>query len=256
MKIFKEIREFFWPLLEKDEMSDPPEIKEDDINIDSSRLKETLEYTINCYEAESERKKTVENKSSLFIGTISVVTSVIIGITSVLVKVSDFNIAITLLVFLLFVLTLYMSRTVWFSIKALERKNYHSISVTDFLINDKNDDYFKKLIVDIANKTRKNSSTINGKVDNMTMAQEYFKRAIIVISVYAFVILLHFVSKSWKNSGSYLKQTIDTINTIKISGLNILILYLISIAAIILSIIAIKKKDINKKEKEKRENID
>lgn len=176
------------------------------------------------------------------IGTISVVTSVVIGVTSVLVKISDFNIAITLLVFLLFVLTLYMSRTVWFSIKALERKNYYSISVTDFLINDANDDYFKKLIAEIANKIRRNSLTINSKVDSMTMAQEYFKRAIVVVSVYAFVILLYFVSKSGADFWGYSKKMIETINTITISGLNILILYLISLTAIVLSIIAIKKR--------------
>lgn len=242
MKIFKNIREFFWPLLEKGEISDPPMLNENNISVDSSHLKDTLEYAINCYEAESDRKKTVESKSSLFIGTISVVTSVVIGVTSVLVKVSDFNIAITLLVFLLFVLTLYMSRTVWFSIKALERKNYYSISVTDFLINDANDDYFKRLIAEITNKIRRNSLTINSKVDSMTMAQEYFKRAIVVVSVYAFVILLYFVSKSGLDFWGYSKKLIETINTITIRGLNTLILYLISLTAIVLSIIAIKKR--------------
>lgn len=95
MKIFKNIREFFWPLLEKGEISDPPMLNENNISVDSSHLKDTLEYAINCYEAESDRKKTVESKSSLFIGTISVVTSVVIGVTSVLVKVSDFNSTLT-----------------------------------------------------------------------------------------------------------------------------------------------------------------
>lgn len=242
MKIFKNIREFFWPLLEECEIQEPLMLNENNISVDSSHLKDTLEYAINCYEAESDRKKIVESKSSLFIGTISVVTSVVIGVTSVLVKVSDFNISITFLVFLLFILTLYMSRTVWFSIKALERKNYYSISVTDFLINDVNDDYFKKLIAEITNKISRNSLTINIKVDNMTMAQEYFKRAIVVVSVYAFVILLYFVSKSGGDFWGFLKKIIETINNITISGLNILILYLISLTAIVLSIIAIKKR--------------
>lgn len=79
MKFFENIREFFWPLLEKGEIPKPEILNQNDINVDSSHLKETLEYTINCYEAESDRKKTVENKSSLFIGTISVVTSLVSG---------------------------------------------------------------------------------------------------------------------------------------------------------------------------------
>jgi hypothetical protein len=52
------------------------------------------------------------------------------------------------------------------------------------------------LIAKIANKMRKNGITINGKVDNMTMAQEYFKRAIVVVTLYSFIILLFFLSKS------------------------------------------------------------
>lgn len=242
MKFFENIREFFWPLLEKGEIPKPEILNQNDINVDSSHLKETLEYTINCYEAESDRKKTVENKSSLFIGTISVVTSVIIGVTSVLVRVNDFSIAISLLIFLLFILTLYMSRTVWFSIKALERRNYYSITVSDFLISDSNDDYFKKLIAEITNKIRKNSLTINSKVDNMTMAQEYFKRAVIIVSIYAFVILLYFLSKSGINFSKYISNFIETLNTIKINGWNTLFLYIFSISAMILSLIAIKRK--------------
>lgn len=242
MKTFKNIREFFWPLLEKGDIPEPPMLNEESICVNSSHLKDTLEYTIGCYEAESERKKIVENKSSLFIGTISVVTSVVIGVTSVLVKVSDFNIAITLLVFLLFILTLYMSRTVWFSIKALERKNYHSITVSDFLISDSDDAYFKKLIAEISNKIRRNSLTINSKVDSMTMAQEYFKRAIVVVAIYAFVILMYFVSKSGVDFIGYSQKLIDSLNTISINGLNTLILYVLSIIAIVLSIVSIRRK--------------
>tara|TARA_R110000796_G_scaffold252645_1_gene390133 strand:- start:15218 stop:15946 length:729 start_codon:yes stop_codon:yes gene_type:complete len=242
MKLFKNVREFFWPLLEKGNIPAPKMLNKKSINVDSSRLKDTLEYTISCYEAESERKKTVESKSSLFIGTISVITSVVIGVTSVLVKISDFNITITLLVFLLFILTLYMSRTVWFSVQALERKNYYSISVSDFLINDSNDDYFKKLIAEITNKIRKNASTINSKVDSMTMAQEYFKRAIVVVSIYAFVILIYFVSKSGLDFLAYFSRLLEIINTTTINGLNTLVLYVLSITAILLSIIGIRKK--------------
>jgi hypothetical protein len=135
-----------------------------------------------------------------------------------------------------------MSRTVWFSIKALERRNYYSITVSDFLISDSNDDYFKKLIAEITNKIRKNSLTINNKVDNMTMAQEYFKRAVVIVSIYAFVILLYFLSKSGINFSKYISNLIEALNSIKINGWNTLILYILSISAMILSLIAIKRR--------------
>jgi hypothetical protein len=89
-----------------------------------------------------------------------------------------------------------MSRTVWFSIKALEREKYYSTAVDDFLINSVDESYYKQLIAAITNKIRKNAMTINGKVDNMTMAQEYFKRAIVVVALYSFLILLFFFFKS------------------------------------------------------------
>src|SRR5699024_2632073 len=86
-----------------------------------------------------------------------------------------------LLFFSLFIFIIYISRTLWFSLKTLERKSFYTVSVEDFLSQKKEEDYYKELIVRISNKTKKNFNVINEKVDNMTMAQEYFKRAIIVI---------------------------------------------------------------------------
>lgn len=196
MNVFKGIREFFWPLLEKGKPQEFKQLNEDEILVDKSHLDKTLEYTLDCYNQEAERRKSIESKASLFIGTISVVTSVVLGVTSILVKENSFNITVSILVFLLFILTLYMSRTVWFSIKALEREKYYSKAVDDFLINSADESYYKQLIAAITNKIRKNAITINGKVDNMTMAQEYFKRAIVVVALYSFIILLLFLSKS------------------------------------------------------------
>lgn len=241
MKMINNIREFFWPLLEKHPIAQPDLIRKEDITVDSSLLEKTLGYAIENYKEETERKKTVEGKSSLFIGTISVVTSVIIGVTSVLVKTSNFNLAVSSLVFLLFILTVYMSRTVWFSIQALERRSYFTISINDFLINDTNGDYYKRLIAEITNKIRKNSLTINSKVDSMTMAQEYFKRAIIVVAIYSFVILLYFMSKSGVDYSNFSDNIITTINTVTLSGWNTLILYILVGLSLILSIYSIRK---------------
>ena len=243
MKIFSNIREFFWPLLEKAQILEPNKISQEEITVDNSHLEKTLEYAIRCYEAETERKKTVEGKASLFIGTISIVTSFVIGVTSVLVKVNDFNITISALVFLLFVLTVYMARTVWFSIKALERKNYYSISINDFLISDSDDKYYRKLIAEIINKIKKNSLTINSKVDNMTMAQEYFKRAIVIVVLYSFVILLLFLSKSGIDFSLHFQKKIDLLNRVELNGWNTTILYTLTIASLILSLKAIMKKN-------------
>ena len=242
MGLFKNIREFFWPLLEKDTNAQSVCSNVSEIKVDSSHLQKTLEYVFDCYNSESDRRKSVEGKASLFIGTISVATSVVLGVTSILVKENEFNITFFILFLLLFILTLYMLRTIWFSIKALERKSYHTISVNDFLVNDMDDEYYRKIIATITTKITKNALTINGKVDNMTMSQEYFKRAIVVVAMYSFVTLLFYLSKSELDFLSYLMGFVDLINNIHINGWNTLVLYTLSITSIILSIISIKKR--------------
>lgn len=238
MSVFKQLREFFWPLLEKEEPLKFEELTKDKILVDNSFLPEAFRYTLDCYNREEERRKGIESKSSLFIGTISVVTSVILGVASIFVKENDFDMTVSILVFLLFILTLYMSRTVWFSIKALERKNYYSISVSDFLIKSAKEEYYIDLIVEIANKIERNAITINNKVDNMTMAQEYFKRAIVVVALCSFVILILFLSKSEINMLAPAKGVILW----NINFWNIVALYILSITSLILSIIAVIKK--------------
>lgn len=143
----KNVREFFWPLLEEESSSGINELVTNDVIVNQNNLQKTLDYIFNCYNAESDRRKTIESKASSFIGTISVVTSVVLGVTSMLVKEesnSDMNVLLAILILLLFVLTIYMSRTIWFSVRVLERSNYHSISATDFMQSGQDDDYYKK----------------------------------------------------------------------------------------------------------------
>lgn len=242
MNLFENIREFFWPLLEKGETQKLQSLEADEIKVENRHLEKTLQYAIDFYDSEAERKKTVEGKSSLFISIISVITSIILGVTTVLVKTNDFSIILLFLIFLLFVLSIYMSRTVWFSLKTLERKAYYSISINDFLIDEKNDDYFKKLISEITNKVRNNSIVINEKVDNMTMAQEYFKRAVIIVSFYSLVILLFFISKAGVKFPKLFLNAVNFLNGINLNAWNIIILYLLIIISIVIGIKANRKK--------------
>ncbi|NDW08651.1 hypothetical protein [Dysgonomonas sp. 520] len=98
MKIFKTIREFFWPLLEKGTDNEPIDLQLSEIVVDNTHLEKTLEYAIDCYDAESDRKKSIESKASMFIGTISIITSVVLGVTSILVKENEFDITICALI--------------------------------------------------------------------------------------------------------------------------------------------------------------
>jgi len=242
MKIFKNIREIFWPLLEKVHAQKTQNLVPNEIKVENIHLQQTLQYAIAFYESEEQRKKTVEGKSSLFISIISIITSIILGVTTVLIKTNNFSIVLLFLIFLLFVLSIYMSRTVWFSLKTLEKKAYYSISINDFLISEKSDEYFKKIISNITNKVRKNSISINEKVDNMTMAQEYFKRAIVIVSFYSFVILIFFIAKAGVNFPQLFSNGVSFLNSLKLSAWNIIILYGLIAISIILGIKANRKK--------------
>lgn len=188
----KSIREFFWPLLEK---ADEPESKIQELTeeaICTPDFQGTLQQAIKLYETESKRNQTIEQKSSIFIGTISVVTSIAIGITTLFANSDEFSFFSYTLFFLLFVFIIYISRTLWFSLKTLERKTFCTISIEDFLLAESDENYYKKTILKISKKVKENYKVINEKVDNMTMAQEYFKRSIVVIFIYAFLIFIYY----------------------------------------------------------------
>lgn len=190
--ILKYIREIFWPLLEGDAPPPRKELSISDLNVEDEKLEYVLDKALKEHESEMERKKTVESKSSLFVGIIGIITAVILGITASFVQSEGFDFCdyVGLITFL-FVITVYMARTAWFSLKALETRGYEVISVQDFLISDSGSEYYRNVITEIVNKIRENSSTINEKVDYMTMAQEYFKRALVAEVFYVPIILLH-----------------------------------------------------------------
>lgn len=173
---------------------EPKELKTEEIVITDEHLLKTLEYAMNGYNAQEERRKAIEGKSSLFVGTISVVTSVVIGISTTIIKSIQCNLFMIALYFLLFVLTIYLLRTIWFAIKVLERATYHTLSFDDCNLNEAKADYYKKVIAVVVNYTKRNSWVIDRKVESMVLAQEYFKRAIVTIGLCAVDLVLLFVN--------------------------------------------------------------
>ncbi|WP_057938801.1 hypothetical protein [Algoriphagus resistens] len=199
MGVIGDIREMIWPLLEKRDLAKPKILKANDIKVSEDNLKDVLRVIIDDYRSENERSKSIESKSSLFIGMISVAISIILGATTIIIKELYFSWSALVLIIWLFILTVYLTRAIWFSLKALERKNYFIVSVSDYLSPSSGGDYYRQLIVNIYEKISRNSVIVNTKVDNMTMAQEYFKRAIIVILVYfGFAITYYMINMVFK----------------------------------------------------------
>lgn len=200
-----DIREFFWPLLDAETESD--QVAEDHIKIvvTGENVEKALDLQFRIYDSEDDRRKSIESKASLFISTISVTTSVVVASNALIVGgKNEIDIVVTVSVFLSVALSIYMARTVWFSVKALQRGNYSVLGPKDINIKGNSEKYHKELIACIHKKIKSNYKTINSKVDNLTMAQEYYKRAIIVICIYALLVLIFcFFGK---------KQNIETYN--------------------------------------------
>lgn len=242
MKPISQIREFFWPLLEPLNVKEITQVNSSDIVVQDDLLSTSLDYALKEFQSEEDRVKTVESKSSLFIGTISAVTTVIIAITTVLVKSEALDWSIGIFSFLLFVLTVYMARTIWFSIRALERRSYHTIEAMDFLIKEAQPEYYRIIIAKVINKIKVNSRTINEKVDNMVMAQEYFKRAIVVVTIYSFVLFVFISLKVYGKPDIFLVDLMNKLNLMSVSTLNLILIYTLIAISLFISIRAFRRK--------------
>ena len=117
----------------------------------------------------------------------------------------------------------------------------------DYLISDSKDLYTKNIIVKLINNTNKNIEAINGKVNNMAMAQEYFKRSLVVFIIYSGLLVVFFLQKFSANIND---KIINLINSIYLSSLALIFICTLCIVSIIINIILLKiiKKITNQKE--------
>lgn len=199
------VREFFWPLLEKDEVDFRSNENQEaiELNISDENLEEAFKLKSKIFDAEEDRRKSIESKAALFISTISIATSLVVAANTLITSNNDYSIPIKVSVIISFILSVYGVRTVWFSIKTLERGAYDVLNFNDINFSGTKPLYYKHLIQELNRKVIRNQSTINRKVDFFTLAQEYYKRAIILICIYSLLVMLFclfFSSNSSKNA--------------------------------------------------------
>lgn len=237
----EKIREFFWPLLEKGEVQKVTPLTIEDITVNNDNIQKVLDYAMKIYESELGRNVAIETKASLFISTLAIITSVVLAITTTLIGQNGFSSVLFLLVCLLFFLTIYVLRTVWFAVKVHERKPFNTFYHNDILKNGDEREYSKQLIISIVNKTKKNSLVINSKIDNMVMAQEYFKRAIITLSIYSFFLIIFFLDKCKLGIKASIFKIVKVFNEVEIGTGLILLLILIAISSLVINFILLKR---------------
>ena len=136
MKKICNIIDFIWPILEKSN-TNKTQLGQN-IQIKKKRFtKSQLDLALNMYEQQKSRIYTIESKSTIFIGIFStIITLLIFSLNNILTKKIITNLDYFLLLYTT-ILTVYLLRTIYFSLKALTRKSYHAIDESTFI--NKND---------------------------------------------------------------------------------------------------------------------
>ena len=103
VKTLKSIREFFWPLLDPLDEVSIRQITIEDCKFNDDEIDMELKYLEDNKRSEEDRKKEVESKATIFIGTFAVATTVLINmakefIFSPILQTESLNYAVVLLI--------------------------------------------------------------------------------------------------------------------------------------------------------------
>jgi multisubunit Na+/H+ antiporter MnhB subunit len=199
-KIYIEVREFLWPVLEGEPKK--PNVRSasqilDQLKkeIDSDKIKRLFEVSKEISEREEKRRATVESKATTLLGATGLTITLIVGFgKSLFVDYANspdidlFTVYIFSFFFLLSIL--YLSRSIHFSLKALSRTGFHTLRHKDVTEMDglSAGDYDKKIAATILENTSNNYPIVNEKVDWMVMSQEYFRRGVFSVIVAALIL--------------------------------------------------------------------
>ncbi len=195
VKLLKEIREIFFPLLEGD-VPEPELFKKESFKYSEEETDKLIEIAKEYQTSEDDRRKEVESKASIFIGTFAVAATIMLSLAKDFIKIKV-SVTALLTIFLVFVTIVYLCIAIIYSIKCLSRKNYEVVGFPEWLLTDKDIlEKKKELLFKLLNAVKTNQNVINEKVDYMVMAQEYFKRAVVCVGVLAMLLLNEAIVKA------------------------------------------------------------
>ena len=195
VKLLKVIREIFFPLLEGD-VPKPKLFKKESFRFSEEETDKLIEIAKEYQASEDDRRKEVESKASIFIGTFAVATTIMLSLAKDFIK-KEVSVPALLTIVIVVVTIVYLCIAIIFSIKCLSRKNFEVVGFPKWLLTDKDILEKKKdFLFELLNAVKTNQNVINEKVDYMVMAQEYFKRAVVCVGVLAVLLLIEAIVKA------------------------------------------------------------
>ena len=171
VKLLKVIREFFFPLLEGD-VPEPELFKKESFKFSEEETDKLIEIAKEYQASEDDRRKEVESKASIFIGTFAVATTIMLSLAKDFIK-KEVSVPALLTIVIVVGTIVYLCIAIIFSIKCLSRKNFEVVGFPKWLLTDKDTLEKKKdFLFKLLNAVKTNQNVINEKVDCMVMAQE------------------------------------------------------------------------------------
>lgn len=244
--------EWLFPSASKEENAQPVErVESNDIEGDIAALKMKADIAHRGYQEEFERMRATEGKASIFISTTGFLATIVVGVTTLLVRVKQIDFFVLLLVVITGLLTFYMMRTIVYSVRAMSRQKFLRINPASVATIIDETAQLKECIADYINAVGVNMQTINRKVELSLMAQSYFKRAVAALVVYVVALFMFALVNSNIPIGDYY-----TVVLIEISSWTLPVWYMFSttiliIISLLLSCIAlykVSKKDVMRSE--------
>ena len=153
-----------------------------------------LKYYRECYEAENARRRNVEQKASIYIGTLGVVGTILANGLIRLVQDNSTMPALMTFLCILFIvaITVCMTCSSYHAIGAVLKKNHYCIDPREIKSKYKDEDLEENLCDDYYNATIANYDITNLKVDSMDSAQFWMRRAVVLLAVFAFFLLCYY----------------------------------------------------------------
>lgn len=136
-----------------------------------------LKYEKLCYflEEERDRRKTVEGKASIFIGTTSIMGAILVGCSKLIFdETDDGKIVNTFILVSMLVLVAILASTIWYSVKVLKKRTYWKLATNDLENIANRKQYYIEMISSMIKILKFNETVINMKVDNMELAHMRF----------------------------------------------------------------------------------
>lgn len=208
---------------------------------DLQALKLKAEVAHRGYQEEFERMRATEGKASIFISTTGFLATIVVGVTTLLVRVEQIDTFIMLLILITGFLTFYMMRTIIYSVKAMRRQNFLRIDPSSVAEIADEDAQLKENIADYINAIKVNARVINRKVELSSMAQSYFKRAIASLVAYVIALFIYAIVNSNIPVADYYKAVIAEVSTWTFSVWYVYVSSILIAISIVMSSIALYK---------------